>query len=389
MTGEELFWDLVEPMYTDPAVQRSTMMGLPCLRLDGRFFASLDRHTHALLVKLPQQRVGELIAGGVGEPFAPAGRVFREWVAIAQPDREQWQRLLTEARDHAGPSAPTTSPVTPADTIAFSGFSAAGLAFLAGLERDNTKRYFDAHRHTYRQGLLEPSKTFVVTLGADLRRRVAEHLQAEPRIGGSLFRIANDLRFAKSKPPYKPHLDLAFWQGDSGPRRDPSVILRITPTEVHLGAGVFALTGVALERYRTALRDPALVAELDTAVTTLAAAGAELSEPTRTRPPSGFNPAEPAARFAVRDSLHVIRRLPHPAAITTAQFVAWCADQITPFRPLHQWLTRRVGAPTLTALKELPSYADRATARPRDRPAGAQGPDHTDRSRRRQPTARY
>jgi hypothetical protein len=106
MTGEELFWDLVEPMYTNPAVQRSTMMGLPCVRLDGRFFASLDRRTHALLVKLPTARVGELIANGVGEPFAPAGRVFREWVAIPQPDRERWQRLLTEARDHVGPSAP-------------------------------------------------------------------------------------------------------------------------------------------------------------------------------------------------------------------------------------------------------------------------------------------
>jgi len=31
MTGEELFWDLVEPMYADPAVLRSTMMGLPCV----------------------------------------------------------------------------------------------------------------------------------------------------------------------------------------------------------------------------------------------------------------------------------------------------------------------------------------------------------------------
>jgi hypothetical protein len=53
MTAEELFWDLVEPMYADPAVQRSTMMGLPCVRLAGRFFASLDRRTGALLVKLP------------------------------------------------------------------------------------------------------------------------------------------------------------------------------------------------------------------------------------------------------------------------------------------------------------------------------------------------
>ena len=101
MTAEELFWDLVEPMYADPAVQRSTMMGLPCVRLDGRFFASLDRRSGALLVKLPQQRVGQLIAGGRGEPFAPAGRVFREWVAIPRPDRRRWRRLLTEARDNA------------------------------------------------------------------------------------------------------------------------------------------------------------------------------------------------------------------------------------------------------------------------------------------------
>jgi hypothetical protein len=101
MTGAELFWDLVEPMYADPAVQRSTMMGLPCVRLDGRFFASLDRGTGALLVKLSADRVGQLIAAGHGEPFAPAGRVFREWVAIPRPDRRRWRTLLTEARDHA------------------------------------------------------------------------------------------------------------------------------------------------------------------------------------------------------------------------------------------------------------------------------------------------
>ena len=106
MTGEELFWDLVEPMYADPAVRRSTMMGLPCVRLDGRFFASLDRRTGALLVKLPHQRVTQLIADGHGEPFAPAGRVFREWVAIPRPERGQWRDLLAEARSHAaGPSA--------------------------------------------------------------------------------------------------------------------------------------------------------------------------------------------------------------------------------------------------------------------------------------------
>src|SRR5262245_35324091 len=98
MTGnEELFQDLIEPMYADPAVQPSTMMGLPCVRVDGRFFASLDHRTGALLVKLPRERVTTLIDDGTGVPFAPAGRVFREWLAVPEPRRPLWQRLLTEA----------------------------------------------------------------------------------------------------------------------------------------------------------------------------------------------------------------------------------------------------------------------------------------------------
>ena len=347
MSGEDLFWELIEPLYADPAIQRSTMMGLPCVRLNSRFFASLDTRTAALLVKLPRERVAQLVADGTGEPFAPAGRVFREWVAIPQPDRDRWRHLLAEARAHAaGPptatatnTAPTTNPTT------FIGFGTGALAFLAGLERDNTKRYFDAHHRTYRQELFEPSKTFVVALGAELRHRVSDALHAEPRIGGSLFRIANDLRLATGKPPYKPHLDIAFWQGDTGPRKDPSFILRITATQVHLGTGVFALTGPALDRYRTALHDPALVADLDAAVAALAATGAELSEPTRARPPAGFTATEPAGRYAVRDGFHIVRRLPHPETIATTRFVTWCADRLTPFGPVHQWLARCLSIP--------------------------------------------
>jgi hypothetical protein len=106
VTGEELFWQLAEPLLTEPEVTSSTMMGLPCLRLSGRFFASLDRRTQALLVKLPADQVGELIAAGEGEPFAPAGRVFRQWVALPRPDRDRWRALLAEAR-HFATEAPS------------------------------------------------------------------------------------------------------------------------------------------------------------------------------------------------------------------------------------------------------------------------------------------
>lgn len=89
MPGEQLFWRLVEPMYADPAVRRSTMMGLPCVRVDGQFFASLDRRTGALLVKLPREWVRQLIADGIGEAFAPVRpRSCRNMTRPASPATE-------------------------------------------------------------------------------------------------------------------------------------------------------------------------------------------------------------------------------------------------------------------------------------------------------------
>ena len=80
-----------------PDVTRSTMMGLPCLRTGGAFFAACDRRTGNLLVKLPRDRVDTLVASGHAEPFAPAGRRFREWAAVPHADVGTWPDLLDEA----------------------------------------------------------------------------------------------------------------------------------------------------------------------------------------------------------------------------------------------------------------------------------------------------
>jgi hypothetical protein len=94
---EANFWALAEPLLTAATVTRSTMMGLPCLRAGGRFFASFDRRTTALLVKLSEARVNELIGSGAAEPFAPSGRRFREWASIDSGRSESWLSLLHEA----------------------------------------------------------------------------------------------------------------------------------------------------------------------------------------------------------------------------------------------------------------------------------------------------
>lgn len=106
----DLYEELTDDLLYDPAIGRATMMGHPCVRLAGKFVASYDEKQRCLVAKLPRTRVEALVEAGAGEPFAPAGKVFREWVALPTADRHLWQRLLTEAVDFArlqldGPSS--------------------------------------------------------------------------------------------------------------------------------------------------------------------------------------------------------------------------------------------------------------------------------------------
>jgi hypothetical protein len=95
--AEEHFWELARPLLARAGVTRSTMMGFPCLRLHGDFFACCDRRTGDLVVKLDEARATELLTTGRAEPFAPNGRRFREWVTIPYRRRRSWEPALSEA----------------------------------------------------------------------------------------------------------------------------------------------------------------------------------------------------------------------------------------------------------------------------------------------------
>jgi hypothetical protein len=95
--GEARFWELAQPLLEEAGVTRSTMMGFPCLRLHGDFFATCDRRTGALVVKLDEAQVTRLVDAGRAEAFAPSGRRFREWAAVPYERRRTWARLLDAA----------------------------------------------------------------------------------------------------------------------------------------------------------------------------------------------------------------------------------------------------------------------------------------------------
>ena len=97
LTDEGLFWELIDELQLeDSRVEEGTIMGGKCARVAGEFLGLVDFRGSGLVVKLPKQRVVELIEQGHGQPFAPAGKVFKEWVSIPKRDRRRWRSLLRE-----------------------------------------------------------------------------------------------------------------------------------------------------------------------------------------------------------------------------------------------------------------------------------------------------
>jgi hypothetical protein len=106
---DERFEQLVERFRADPAVTPPSGgkgFGASGLKVDGKIFAMVSRNGE-LVVKLPRERVDELIASGTGARFDPGhGRLMKEWVSVAPSHSRSWEKLAEEARDFVS-SAPT------------------------------------------------------------------------------------------------------------------------------------------------------------------------------------------------------------------------------------------------------------------------------------------
>ncbi len=102
-SAEALFWDLAtELMGEDERIVEGTIMSSRCLRVGKEFLAMPHHKTEGLVVKLPADRVSEIIEAGQGESFAPAGKVFKEWLAVTELDEDRWRDLLREGIEFVG-----------------------------------------------------------------------------------------------------------------------------------------------------------------------------------------------------------------------------------------------------------------------------------------------
>jgi len=93
--------------------------------------------------------------------------------------------------------------------VRFEGFSAGLFQFLRDLAENNNKAWFDEHRRQYEAEVLGPVKAFVADIGPIVHMLNGE-LETEPRVGRTVSRISNDMRFHKNRPPYRPFIYISF-----------------------------------------------------------------------------------------------------------------------------------------------------------------------------------
>jgi hypothetical protein len=94
---EELFESVTERLIArNPSVRSGRILHSVGLKIGGKFFAFVRRGE--LVVKLPQHRVTELVAMGLGRPFdAGKGRPMKEWVVLQPADLASCENAVVEA----------------------------------------------------------------------------------------------------------------------------------------------------------------------------------------------------------------------------------------------------------------------------------------------------
>ena len=134
-------------------------------------------------------------------------------------------------------------------------FSGNAFRFLRLLSRNNSRTWFKAHQAEFEHDVREPYLRLIADLQAPLSR-ISTHYRADPRkVGGSLFRIQRDVRFAGDKAPYKTWAGARLFHERRRERPAPSFYLHIAPGDCFVGAGIWHPESSTLKKLRVFIAD--------------------------------------------------------------------------------------------------------------------------------------
>ena len=203
----------------------------------------------------------------------------------------------------------------------FDGFGSGAVAWFQGLERDNSKAYFEATRAVFLEQVRGPFE--------DLLDDLSLEFGGKPKV----FRQHRDTRFSPDKSPYKTRTYGILHDGSGS-----AWYASVSAAGLYAATGYWRMANDQLERYRAAASD-----ELAALLEAVQAAGLELSPPALKTAPRGFPRDHPQAALLRYKDVIAGRAVPPGPALESREALERVAATWRAAAPLNAWLAEHVG----------------------------------------------
>jgi len=214
--------------------------------------------------------------------------------------------------------------------MGFRGWDQDALDFYVGLERDNSKAYWVAHKPVYDERVKAP---FLALSDAIEREFGPLHV----------FRPNRDIRFAKDKSPYKTSA-AAVTESQGG----ASYYVQISGEGLFVGSGYYHLMPDQLERFREAVDDARSGPALVRAVADVRKKRYEVaSRDALQRSPRGYPADHPRVELMRMKGVHGGRTFGAPAWLHSAKALDKITTAWRDAAPVNRWLDKHVGPSTI------------------------------------------
>lgn len=203
----------------------------------------------------------------------------------------------------------------------FRGWPVEAVEFLEGLEADNSKQYWTAHKAVYEAKVRAPMEALLAEL--------------QPEFGeGHIMRPYRDVRFSADKSPYKTHLAAHNAGG----------YIQLTSDALGVGVGLYMPSPGQLARFREAVADERSGPELQRIAAGLRGKGVDVSahEVLKTAP-RGYPREHPRADLLRHKGITAWKQWPVGAWLGTASAKKRIVDFLHTTAPLREWIEQHVG----------------------------------------------
>jgi uncharacterized protein (TIGR02453 family) len=213
--------------------------------------------------------------------------------------------------------------------MSFSGWPEAALDFYEGLESDNSKTYWSAHRPVYEAAVLGPMTELTEELAPDFG-------------DVKIFRPNRDIRFSKDKSPYKTAIGAMLGSG----------YIQLSAAGLAAGNGMYQMAADQLDRYREAVTDDGAGGQLEQIIKAITRHDIEVhGRDVLKTAPRGYRTDHPRIGLLRYKGLVAWQEWPVEPWLSTPAAKKHLAAFMTATQPLTSWLDVNVGSSALESAR--------------------------------------